>query len=309
MKNSTPIKPPRSKRSAAPLIAGGWLLALLLFSAVAAGPAWSEESRGDLIERGQYIFSLAGGCACHTAPHGTPNVGARAFPLPMAKLYSTNLTSDKNTGLGNWSDRQLRDALTRGIRPDGAKLLPVMPYEAYSGMAEEDLGALIAYLRTLKALPQPTPVLQTWAPFYRAGSTFVWSQFFSHFSHSPAQSPETGVERGRYLVENVALCVDCHTPRNFMGVPERSRYLAGAKTGPLGEVPNITPDKETGIGAWSRNDIADLLLTGTKPDLDNVQGLMSEVVEAGYKRMKREDALAIADYLKSIPPIKNKIGD
>ena len=85
-------------------------------------------------------------------------------------------------------------------------------------------------------------------------------------------------------------------------------YLAGAKVGPLGEeIPNITPDKETGIGEWSRNDIAEFLMTGTKPDLDNVQGLMEEVIEAGFKNMKKEDALAIADYLKSIPPIGNKI--
>lgn len=308
MKNSTPTKAPRFKRSGATLVAaGGWLLALLLFSALDAGPAWSDENRSDLIDRGQYIFSLAGGCACHTPPKGTPNAGAREFPIPMAKLYSTNLTGDKRTGLGNWSDRQLRDALTRGIRPDGAKLLPVMPYEAYSGMSEEDLSALIAYLRTLKPQPKPTPALQTLAPFYRAGSTFVWFQFFSRFSEAPAKAPESGLERGRYLVEHVALCVDCHTPRNFMGVPDRSLYLAGSKNGPLGKVPNITPDKDTGIGSWSRNDIADLLLSGTKPDLDDVQGLMAEVIEAGFKRMKREDALAIADYLKSIRPITNKV--
>ena len=93
-----------------------------------------------------------------------------------------------------------------------------------------------------------------------------------------------------------------------MKSPNRSLYLAGAKKGPLGEeIPNITPDKETGIGDWSRNDIAELLLTGTKPDLDRVEGFMAEVIEAGFKNMKREDALAIADYLKSIPPIKNKI--
>ncbi|HEY6198489.1 MAG TPA: cytochrome c [Candidatus Binatia bacterium] len=272
-------------------------------TAAAAAP----QTRGDA-ERGQYIFSLAGGCGCHTIPNGTPNAGAREFPIPMAKLYSTNLTADKTTGLGNWSDRQIRDALTRGIRPDGAKLLPVMPYEAYSGMSEEDVGDLIAYLRTLKPLPKQTPALQTFAPFYRAGGTFVWFRFFSRFFDAPARGPASGVARGRYLVEHVALCVDCHTPRNFMGVPDRSLYLAGAASGPLGkEVPNITPDKDTGIGTWSRNDIADLLLSGTKPDLDDVQGLMAEVVEAGYKRMKREDALAIADYLKSIPPIRNKI--
>ena len=95
-----------------------------------------------------------------------------------------------------------------------------------------------------------------------------------------------------------------------MGAPKRSLYLAGAdkKIGPLGEeVPNITPDKETGIGDWKREDIVELLINGTKPDMDNVQGLMAEVIEHGYKSMTKEDALAIADYLKSIPPIKNKI--
>ena len=110
-------------------------------------------------------------------------------------------------------------------------------------------------------------------------------------------------------MEHVSLCSDCHTPRNFIGVPNRSLYLAGAnkKIGPLGqEVPNITPDKETGIGEWKREEIAAVLLTGTKPDLDNIQGLMAEVIEHGFKNMTKEDALAIADYLKSVPAIKNK---
>ena len=136
---------------------------------------------------------------------------------------------------------------------------------------------------------------------------------FGRFSNSPALAPQKGIERGRYLAEHVSLCGDCHTPRNFIGVPNRSLYLAGAgaKKGPLGaDVPNITPDKETGIGDWKREDIAELLISGTKPELDNVQGLMYEVIQGapyGFKDMKREDVLAIADYLKSIPPIKNKI--
>jgi len=200
--------------------------------------------------------------------------------------------------------------MVKGLRPGGGRLLPVMPYEAYSGMAEEDLKALIAYLRTLKPVRKETPTLKSWVALYRPLATIVWSKLFSRFSNplSPLKAPQSGIERGRYLVEHVALCGDCHTPRNFMGVPNRSLYLAGAKSGPLGEeIPNITPDKETGVGDWSREEIAGLLLSGVKPDLDNVQGLMAEVVEAGYKNMKREDALAIADYLKSIPPVKNKI--
>jgi mono/diheme cytochrome c family protein len=285
-----------------------WIIFLFFVFLFDSTKAQAQEPGSDLVQRGQYIFSLAGGCACHTIPKGTPNVGAREFPIPMANIYSTNLTADKETGLGDRSNQQIRDAMTKGIRPNGEKLLPVMPYEAYSGMAEEDLTALIAYLRSLKAVRKETPALKTWAPFYRTGGTFVWFQFFSRFFNPPVKAPQTGVERGRYLVEHVALCIDCHTPRNFMGVPNRALYLAGAKTGPLGEeIPNITPDKATGIGDWSRDDIARLLLTGTKPDLDKVQGLMAEVVQAGFKNMKREDALAIADYLKSITPITNKI--
>jgi len=235
-------------------------------------------------------------------------VGAREFPIPLAKVYSTNLTADKQTGLDGWTDQQIHDAMVKGLRPSGERLLPVMPYDAYSGMAEEDLKALIAYLRTLKPVRKETPALKSWVPLYRPLGILVWSKLFSRFSNSPSKAPQSGIERGRYLVEHVSLCGDCHTPRNFMGVPNRSLYLAGAKSGPLGEeIPNITPDKETGVGDWSREEIAEVLLSGVKPDLDNVQGLMAEVVEAGFKNMKREDALAIADYLKSIPPIKNKI--
>jgi len=279
---------------------------LLGFPTPAAGQPQGAEK--DIVARGHYLFSLAGGCACHTAPKGPPNLGGREIPIPLAKVYSTNLTADRETGLGGWSEQQLHNAMVKGVRPNGEKILPVMPYEAYSGMAEEDLRALIAYVRTLKPVRKETPALKTWVPFYRPLGTFVWSNLFSRFFNPPRQAPQSGVERGRYLVEHVSLCGDCHTPRNFMGVPDRSFYLAGAKKGPLGEeIPNIAPDKETGIGEWSRNDIAELLLTGTKPDLDNVQGLMAEVIEAGYKNMKREDALAIADYLKSLPPVKNKI--
>jgi len=275
--------------------------------------ARSQPVKSELIARGQYVFALAGGCACHTVPKGTPNAGARAFPIPFGTVYSTNITQDKETGLGGWTDRQIFDAIIKGIRRDGSRILPVMPYEKYSGMAQEDLTALIAFLKTLKPVRKPTPELKTWVPFMRSLGTFVYLKLFGRFHSSPPQAPKVGIERGRYLVEHVSLCGDCHTPRNSIGVPQQSLYMAGAgeKTGPLGEaVPNITPDKETGIGSWKREEIAELILTGTKPDFDNVEGLMDEVIQGaphGYKDMKKDDALAIADYLKSIPPIKNKI--
>ena len=277
------------------------------------GIGHAQAQNKNLVAKGQYIFAVTGGCACHTVPKETPHAGARPFPIPFGTVYSTNITPDQKTGLGAWTDQQISDAMIKGIRRDGSRILPVMPYDKYSGMAQEDLKALIAFLRTLKPVEKPTPELKTPVPFMRGLGTLIYLKIFGRFSTSRPQPPQSGVERGRYLVDHVSLCGDCHTPRNSLGVPKQSLYLAGAsqEIGPLGEaVPNITPDRETGIGSWKRESIAELLRTGTKPDFDNVQGLMYEVIAGtthGYKDMTEEDALAIADYLKSIPPIKNKI--
>ncbi len=267
----------------------------------------------DQVAKGQYIFAIAGGCACHTEPKGTPHAGGRAFPIPLGKVYSTNITQDRETGLGDWTDKQIQDAMIKGVSRDGSKILPVMPYDKYSGMAQEDLKAMIVYMRTLKPVKKTTPRINTWVPLTRGLGTPLFLKVFGDFSASPVQAPKSGIQRGRYLVDHIALCGDCHTPRNFIGAPKRSLYMAGASKdiGPLGEaIPNITPDKETGIGDWRPRDIAELLITGLKPDGDNVQGLMDEVIQGtphGYKDMTREDALAIGDYLKTIPAVKNKI--
>ena len=289
------------------------LLACLAFTPLFSNAVDAQTDNKELVARGQYIFAVAGGCACHTVPKETQHSGGRAFPIPFGTVYSTNITQDKETGLGAWTDQQIVDAMIKGIRRDGSRILPVMPYEKYSGMAQEDLKALVAYLRTLKPVKRPTPELKTWVPFMRNLGTFAYLKVFGRFHNSPPQPPKAGVERGRYLVEHVAVCGDCHTPRNFLGVPKRSLYMAGVSQdkGPLGEaVPNITPDPESGIGSWKREEIADLLISATKPDFDNVQGLMYEVIQGtsgGYKDMRKEDALALADYLKTIPAIKNKI--
>ena len=288
------------------------LLLFWLFSLCAPTLAYAQGNQKELIARGQYIFAVTGGCACHTEPKGVYNAGARAFQIPLGTVYSTNLTSDNETGLGSWTDQQVIDAIVKGLRKDGSRQLPLMPYTLYSGMAQEDLKALVAYLRSLKPVKKATPELKTSTPFMRSVVTELWLKAFGIFYESPAQAPKSGIQRGKYLTNHVAICGDCHTPRSSFGVPNLSLYMAGSpKDGPIGErVPNITPDKETGIGDWKRDEIAELLLKGVKPDFDNVQGLMEEVIRGtthGYKDMTKEDALAIADYLKSIPAIKNVI--
>ncbi|MEO6165034.1 MAG: cytochrome c [Candidatus Binatia bacterium] len=288
------------------------LLLLWLFFLCATTLAYAQGTQKELVARGQYIFAVSGGCACHTEPKGVHNAGARPFKIPLGTVYSTNLTSDNETGLGNWTDQQIIDAIIKGLRKDGSRQLPLMPYTLYSGMAQEDVKALVAYIRSLKPVKKATPELKTSTPFMRSVVTELWLKAFGTFYESPAQAPKSGIQRGKYLTNHVAICGDCHTPRNSFGVPNQALYMAGSpKDGPIGEVvPNITPDKETGIGDWKREDIAELLLKGIKPDFDNVQGLMEEVIQGaphGYKDMTKEDVLAIADYLKSIPAIKNKI--
>jgi len=294
------------------IISQGLPLLSWLFVLGAATLAYGQTDQREIVARGQYIFAVAGGCACHSEPKGIHNAGGRAFPIPLGTVYSTNLTSDKETGLGAWTDQQIIDGITKGRRRDGSRILPVMPYGAYSGMAQDDLRALVAYLRSLKPVKKPTPDLKA-PPLTRSVGTAAWLTAFGEFFNSPATAPKSGIQRGRYLTDHVAICGDCHTPRNSIGVPNKTLYMAGAgkDIGPLGQsIPNITPDRETGIGDWKREEIAELLLKGVKPDFDNVQGLMEEVIQGaphGYKDMRKEDALAIADYLKSIPPIKNII--
>jgi len=287
------------------------LFFLLFLTALLPEEARPQNQAEERVKRGQYIFAIAGGCACHTEPEETLHVGGRLFPIPLGTVFSTNITQDKETGIGNWSDQEIYDSMVKGIRPNGEQLLPVMPFEKYSGMAETDLRALIAYMRTLEPEDKDNVSATFLLPFVRSLFTPLWLKVFGRFSTSPPTAPSSGIERGRYLTDHVALCGDCHTPRNRVGVPNRNLYLAGTSSGPFGEeVPNITPDQETGIKDWSRDEIADLILKGAKPDLDDVQGLMEEVIQGtsfGYKDMKREDALAIADYLKSIPPIVNNI--
>src|SRR5438132_11691925 len=143
------------------------LLLLLVGSISGVSSIAQAQTEKELVAKGQYIFAVAGGCACHSDPKETQHAGGRAFPIPFGTVYSTNLTSDKETGLGDWTDQQISDAITKGTRRDGNRILPVMPYAQYSGMAQEDLKALVAFLRTLKPVKKPTPELQASVPLLR----------------------------------------------------------------------------------------------------------------------------------------------
>lgn len=276
-------------------------------------PQFVQAAQTDQIARGRYIFALAGGCGCHTAEGGKVNVGGRPLKTPYGTFYGTNITPDPAHGIGQWTDQQIIDSIRLGVRPDGSVVSPVMPYPAFSGMSDEDVTALVVYLRSLPAVAQANQPHDLQVPFVGIAMR-VWRWLFFTPLVPPAKPPTEGVARGRYISEHVAHCQECHTSRTITGTLDRALYLAGNAAGIDDEVtPNITPDKQTGIGDWSDDDIVSLLQTGFLPNFDNVQGLMALVIEGvpegGYKDMSKEDALAVARYLKSMPAIIHKVED
>lgn len=286
-------------------------ISLLLLAGAMPIPAQAGTPLPDLIVKGKYVFGAAGGCGCHTEPKGTLSAGGRKYDLPFGTVYSTNITPDPQTGIGSWTDDQIITAIRLGRRPNGERLIPVHPYPTFNGMAEEDLRALVAYLRTLPPVNRPNKPKRITVPLFESVGLPAWLAAFAPRETPPPTAPTSGLARGEYLTRAVGHCGECHTPRGITQAMDNSRFLAGNANGPeSSKVPNITPDKDTGL-TWTEEQIADYLGTGNKPDGDVAGGLMMEVIQgtsAGYKDMTKADLLAIARYLKTIPPIRNKIG-
>jgi mono/diheme cytochrome c family protein len=273
---------------------------------VSARPADAQAPSAAELARGKYVFGATGGCGCHTQPKQPVNSGGRKYDGPFGTVYSTNITPDPKTGIGAWTDVQIVTAIRLGRRPNGERLIPVHPYTVFNGMAEGDLKALTAYLRSLPPVNRANQPKKITVPMFESVFLPAWLAAFAPKETPPPTAPATGLPRGEYLVRSVAHCGECHTPRTMTMATDNSRFLAGNPKGPEdSEVPNITPHK-SGL-TWTVDQIAEYLATGNKPDGDTAGGLMAEVIHgttAGYKDLTRADLLAIAHYLKSIPPIE-----
>lgn len=263
-----------------------WLLPAALFA---------QTTSQEKIARGQYIFSIDGGCGCHNPEAQPRNAGGTKRENANVIVFTPNITPDPKTGIGAWSDKQVMDAFRFGKRPDGQQLSMGHPYYYFSGMADEDAEALVAFLRSVppqeRSYP-PREIKKPPAPI--------------DFPPPPAKAPASGLERGRYLVQHVGKCNYCHgAPRE--DVPDMSKYLAGRMDGAR-VVPNLTPDPEAGIGKWSADDIVNFLRSGVRPDGSNAGSLMANLLRDGLKNITPEDARAVALYLKSVPPNPNRPG-
>ena len=289
---------------------GGVLVALLALVLGMAGPVRAQGVPSGLVSRGRYVFAAAGGCGCHTAKNQPVNSGGRKYDGPFGTVYSSNITADRQTGIGDWTDDQIITAIRLGRRPNGERLIPVHPYPVFNGMTEDDLRALVAFLRTVPGVNRAKQPKKISVPLFESVFLPAWLAAFAPRETPPPSAPTTGVGRGEYLVRAVSHCGECHTPRGLTYATDNSRFLAGTPNGPEDSVePNLTPDKDTGL-KWSEEEIAEYLGTGNKPDGDVADGLMAEVIQgtlAGYKDLTKTDRLAIAEYLKTLPPIKNKV--
>src|SRR5712664_920543 len=279
------------------------------FSTGVAGAAGPAD-----VARGKYVFGAAAGCGCHTEPKGQANAGGKKFEGPFGTVYASNITPDRPTGIGAWTDEQIITAIRSGLRPNGERILPVHPFTSFNGMAEEDLKALVSFLRTVPPVHRTTPPKKITVPMFERVFLPVWLATFASKETPPPAAPVSGLPRGEYLVRAVGHCGECHTPRSALTMAvDNARFLAGnsKKTGPEGQAaPNITPDNATGIGEWTEEQIVTYLGTGNRPDGDVAGGLMGENIQgtlAGYKDMTQADLRAIAQFLKSIPAVKNRI--
>ena len=282
---------------------------VLSLSWLAALPARAQD--GSAVQRGEYVFRTTGGCSCHTDGEngGAFMAGGRPIKTPFGLVYGTNITPDPKTGIGSWSDEDFIRAMTEGIAPDGSHYFPVFPYTSFTGMSREDLLDLKASLSSIPAVEKENVPPDLIPPLGWRPGVGIWKALFFNFGAFQAdedQSPQWN--RGAYLTTALAHCGECHTPRNFMGGLKADMPYAGSAEGPEGQLaPNITPDEKTGIGEWSAVDITWYLQTGLKPDGDDTQGLMSELIENGYRYLREEDLQAIATYLRSLEPIGNRV--
>jgi mono/diheme cytochrome c family protein len=254
------------------------------------------------VERGEYLFRAALCGVCHTAKDGAYLAGGRAIASPFGTFYTSNITPHPQFGIGRWSDEDFVRALTEGVSPEGSHYYPAFPYTSYSRMKREDILAIKAYLDAVEPVAQPNREHDlAWYADWR-WPVGLWKWLY--FEPGALQEvPERGPlwNRGAYLVEALGHCAECHSARNSLGaVIEAQRYW-GNPEGPDGEaVPDITPNKDSGIGGWTERMLVFFLEVGMAPDGDFAGGVMSEVIDQGTGRLNAEDRRAIAVYLRSL---------
>jgi mono/diheme cytochrome c family protein len=264
-----------------------------------------------LLARGQYLTHAADCAACHTAAFTPENslyppndklfAGGVPFKLPFGTIYSTNITADRETGIGNWSDDDFVRALHRGIAPGGRYLYPAFPYTSFTAISRDDALAIKAYLFSLPPQHVVNKEDNLSFPFNQRWGMAFWNLVFlrdRRFTPDPAQS--AAVNRGAYLATALGHCAECHTPRNLAYGLEGSWEFAGEVLQGW-DAYNITSDKRSGVGDWSDAQLASYLSSAHAQDRGSAAGPMAEAVENSLQYLTSEDISALVAYLRTVP--------
>ena len=253
-------------------------------------------------EAGQTVF-LASGCAsCHHAPGSEDKLllaGGERFDSDFGTFVAPNISSDPVHGIGAWSLEDFANAVLTGVSPEGRHYYPAFPYASYAGMTAQDLADLWAYMQTLPASDAPSQPHALAFPFNIRRSVGGWKWLFLQDGPVVEQAATPELERGRYLVEVLAHCGECHTPRGALGALDTAAWLTGAPNpSGRGRIPSLrAPDF-----GWNASDIAYYLETGFTPDFDSAGGSMAAVV-TNFGQLSAEDRNAVAAYIKALPPL------
>lgn len=263
------------------------------------------QSEDPAVTRGRYV-AIAGDCAaCHTDPNqGKPFAGGYALQTPFGKLLASNITFDKETGIGSWTEEQFIRAVREGKGKEGEHLYPAMPYNDYVKVSDQDMHDLWAYMQTVTPVNNKVVSNQLPFPFNIRLMMLGWNLlFFNTDKFEPLADKSDEINRGAYLVEGLGHCGACHTPKNFLG-GDKSAFLQGGNLDGW-HAPEITSNAYTGVGGWSEQQIVDYLKTGSN-DVAVASGPMAEAVTNSTQHMTDQDLHAIAVYLKSLPASDNK---
>ena len=261
------------------------------------------------LANGKTMFAAGGCSSCHATekqPDKTLLGGGHALKSEFGTFYVPNISPHKTDGIGAWTDEQFLAAMREGVSPAGSHLYPSFPYTSYQRMLPQDVRDLFAYLKTLPALEGRIRDHDLKFPFNIRLALGGWKLLFADgqvFKPEPGKSAEWN--RGRYLVEGPGHCAECHSPRNALGgIIADKRFGGGPDPEGKGYVPNITPHA-TGIGNWTKKDIAYLLESGFTPEYDSVGGSMSPVV-GNTSQLSPEDRNAMAEYLSTLPAVEGR---
>ncbi len=276
------------------------LAALILCTALGLGLARAEPSV-ETVARGKALTDAADCGSCHTADPSKPFAGGKRIDTPFGGVYSANLTPDRETGLGAWSDDDFLRALRFGVAPDGSRYYPAFPYPHFTKLIKPDVLAIRAYLETLPPVRNtpPSPQLR-WPLNYRVVMRVWNAAFFRPGIFEPDQNKSAEWNRGGYLIEGAAHCGACHTPRNFFGAEKRGQKYGGAPVEGW-FAPRLDGAGRSGLKSWSADDIVEYLQSGRNAK-SHADGPMAEVVLNSTSRMSDGDLRAIAVYLKDLSP-------